>query len=240
MSVLICGAAGIGRSLALRLHARGVPLHLVARDASKLRAVTAGGGGAPYTAADATSDSFEDAIRGIASSTPLRGLVYAIGSIPLKPLKGTSAADFVAAFTLNSLGAALALKAAAPSLAAGAQPGSAVLFSTVACAQGFPNHAAIAMAKGAVEALTRAAAAELAPRVRVNCIAPSLTDTPLAARMLSSDAMRKALGEAHPIPRVGAADDVAALAELLLEPACFINGQVLAVDGGRSTLRPTN
>jgi len=84
------------------------------------------------------------------------------------------------------------------------------------------------------------AQAKLAPRVRVNCIAPSLTDTPLAARMLSSDAMRKALGEAHPIPRVGAPDDVAALAELLLEPTSFINGQVLAVDGGRSTLRPKN
>jgi NAD(P)-dependent dehydrogenase (short-subunit alcohol dehydrogenase family) len=240
MSVLICGAAGIGRALALRLHAKGVPIHLLARDAAKLAALSASAGGAPFTVADAAADSFEGAVRDIAASTPLRGLVYAIGSIPLKPLKGTAAADFLSAFTVNALSAALALKAAAPSLGAGAQPGSVVLFSTVACAQGFPNHAAISMAKGAVEALTRSAASELAPRVRVNCIAPSLTDTPLAARMLSSDAMRKALGEAHPIPRVGAPDDVAALAELLLEPTSFINGQVLAVDGGRSTLRPKN
>jgi NAD(P)-dependent dehydrogenase (short-subunit alcohol dehydrogenase family) len=240
MSVLICGAAGIGRSLAQRLHARGVAVHLLSRDAAKLQALSNSLGGAPFTVADVASDSFEDTVRGIASSTPMRGLVYAVGSIPLKPLKGTTTADFLAAFSVNALGAALALKACAPSLAAGAAPGSAVLFSTVACAQGFPNHAAIAMAKGAVEALTRSAAAELAPRVRVNCIAPSLTDTPLAARMLSSDAMRKALGDAHPIPRVGAADDVAALTELLLEPTSFINGQVLAVDGGRSTLRPKN
>lgn len=240
MSILICGVAGIGRSLARRLHARGVPLHLLARDAAKLQSLSAELGGAPFTVTDASSDSFEGAVRDAAAASPLRGLVYAIGSIPLKPLKGTTAADFLSAFTVNALGAALALKAAAPALAAGAQPGSALFFSTVACAQGFPNHAAISMAKGAVEALTRSAAAELAPRVRVNCIAPSLTDTPLAARMLSSDAMRKALGEAHPIPRVGQSDDVAALAELLLEPTSFINGQVLAVDGGRSTLRPKN
>ena len=241
MSVLICGAAGIGRALALRLHARGVPLHLLARDTAKLAALSAELGGAPFTAVDAASpEPLEAAVRAIAAAAPLRGLVYAIGSIPLKPLKGSTPADFLAAFQLNALGAALALQAAAPALGAGPQPGSAVLFSTVACAQGFPNHAAIAMAKGAVEALTRSAAAELAPRVRVNCIAPSLTDTPLAARMLSSEAMRKALGEAHPIPRLGAPGDVAALAELLLDPYCFINGQVISVDGGRSTLRPKN
>ena len=238
--VLICGTSGIGRAIALRLHARSIPVYLLSRDPSKLAAEI---GGAPFTAVDASQpEAFEAAVRAAASSSPLRGLVYAIGSIPLKPLKATTAADFIDAFTLNTLGAALALKAAAPSLSSASlpRPGAAVLFSSVAVAQGFPNHAAIAAAKGAVEALTRAAAAELAPRVRVNCIAPSLTDTPLAARLLSSEAMRKALGEAHPIPRLGSPDDVAAVAELLLELDCFVNGQVIAVDGGRSTLRPKN
>ncbi len=91
-------------------------------------------------------------------------------------------------------------------------------------------------------AFARSAAAELAPKLRVNCIAPSLTDTPLAARMTSSDSMKKALGDMHPIPRIGTADEVAALVEFLLDDATggWISGQVFSVDGGRSTLRPKN
>jgi NAD(P)-dependent dehydrogenase (short-subunit alcohol dehydrogenase family) len=189
----------------------------------------------------ALAAALEAGVAALAASTPLRGLVYAVGSIPLKPLKGTSAKDFSDAWGLNFLSAALAVKAAAPALAASS--GSVVLFSTVACAQGFPNHAAIASAKGALEAFTRSAAAELSPQgVRVNCIAPSLSATPLAARMTSSEAMRKALGEAHPLGRLGTAADSAAMAEWLLDEKWggWVTGQVYAVDGGRSTLRPKN
>jgi NAD(P)-dependent dehydrogenase (short-subunit alcohol dehydrogenase family) len=193
----------------------------------------------------------------------LNGLVYAVGSIPLKPLKSTSAKDFLDAYTLNFLGGALALKAAAPALSAGATAAaaaaagspaaaaspsafptsSAVFFSTVAAQVGFPNHCAIAAAKGAVDAFVRSAAAELCgQRIRVNAIAPSLSDTPLASRMLSSDAMKKALGDAHPIARVGTAEDSAALADFLLDGAVsgWITGQVWGVDGGRAALRPKN
>jgi NAD(P)-dependent dehydrogenase (short-subunit alcohol dehydrogenase family) len=153
-----------------------------------------------------------------------------------------SASDALEAFTVNTLGAMLAVKALAPALGQGPTPGSVVLFSTVAASVGFPNHSAIAAAKGGVEAFVRAAAAELAPRVRVNALAPSLTDTPLAARMLTTEAMRKALGDAHPIPRLGTSEELAQLAVMLLTPeVCgWINGQIWQVDGGRSTVRPKN
>jgi NAD(P)-dependent dehydrogenase (short-subunit alcohol dehydrogenase family) len=244
MTTVILGIAGAGGALARRLVAAGKPVHLLARSSDKLAALRASLGGAPAcTAVDVLDTAaYEEALKALAAAGPVAGLVYGVGSIPLKPLKATSAADFVDAFRLNTLGAALALKHLAPALAAGATPGSAVFFSTVAAGTGFPLHAAIAAAKGGVEALARATAAELAPRVRVNVIAPSLTDTPLAARMTSSDAMRKALGDAHPLPRLGSADDLASMAAFLLDDAQsgWITGQVFNVDGGRSTLRPRN
>ena len=242
--VLIAGIGGIGGALARRLHARQVPVHLIARNGDKLAALSAELGGAPFTVADAAApEAFEAAVKEVAGAGPLSGLVYAVGSIPLKSLKATTAKDFVDAYTLNAVSGALALKAAAGALGAGgaARPGSAVFFSTVAAALGFPMHAAIASAKGGVEAFVRSAAAELSPSVRVNAIAPSLTDTPLAARLLGSDAARKALGDAHPLPRVGTAEELAALADFLLgSESAWVSGQVWRVDGGRSTLRPKN
>lgn len=243
--VVICGVGGVGRALAVRLAAAGQPVHLVARDAGKLAALSSALGSAPYTVADAADPAaFEAAMAGLAADgVPTRGLVYAIGSIPLKPLRATTAHDFAAAYALNTVSGALALKALAPALATGngAAPGAAVLFSTVAAALGFPNHAAIAAAKGGLEAFVRAAGAELAPRVRVNAIAPSLADTPLAARF-TGGAARAALAGAHPLPRLGTAEELAGVAAFLLDDAAagWVSGQVWAVDGGRSTLRPKN
>lgn len=113
-----------------------------------------------------------------------------------------------------------------------------VLFSSVAARAGFPNHAAIAAAKAAVEGLTVALVAELAPHVRVNCIAPSLTRTPLAEPLTRNAAMAEAIARQHPIPRLGEPEDAAALADFLLSAqAGWITGQVFGVDGGRSSLR---
>jgi len=121
-------------------------------------------------------------------------------------------------------------------LAAG--QGSVVLFSTVAARAGFTNHLAIAAAKAAVEGMTVAMAAELAPSIRVNCIAPSLTRTRIAEPLTKNPAMAEAIAKLHPLPRLGEADDLAAMADMLLSPASgWITGQVIAVDGGRSTLR---
>ncbi|MFC7689323.1 SDR family NAD(P)-dependent oxidoreductase [Paeniroseomonas aquatica] len=154
----------------------------------------------------------------------------------MKPLARATAADFATAFALNVTAAALAVQAAAPALAAG--QGSVVLFSSVAARAGFPGHAVIGAAKAAVEGLTVALAAELAPAVRVNCIAPSLTRTGIAEPMTKNPQMAEAIARLHPIPRLGEPEDAAALADFLLSEASgWITGQVIGVDGGRSTLR---
>lgn len=240
MATVIIGTSGFGGAIARRLTALGRPVYLLSRDAARLSALASElrCGSSAVDVRD--SAALASALASASSSLPrISGLVYAVGSLPLAPLRRTSAEDVAEAFAVNCLGAIMAVKALAPALAAGDTPGSIVLFSTVAASQGFPNHAAIAAAKGGVEAFTRSAAAELAPRVRVNAIAPSLSDTPLAAKLLASDATRKALGEAHPLPRLGSAEDAAAAALFLLshEQSGWVTGQVLAVDGGRSTVR---
>jgi NAD(P)-dependent dehydrogenase (short-subunit alcohol dehydrogenase family) len=235
--LVLGGSGGIGGALAKRLVEAGQAVHLLARDRARLEEVATRLSGVPYSACDVTDTAaLAGAIGGIASSTGLSGLAYCVGSIVLKPLKRITAADVEAAFRLNALGALVAVQAAEPALRA--SRGSVVLFSTVAAAAGFPNHAAIAMAKGAVEALTRSIAADLAPDVRVNCVAPSLTRTPLAASLTASEPVAKSIAALHPLGRLGEADDVAAAAAFLLaEQSGWITGQVLAVDGGRSSVR---
>lgn len=232
--VIIGATGGIGAALARRLHAAGTPLHLVARDADRLAAL-AGEVAASHAIADVLDES------GLASAVTaagpaIAGLAYCVGSIDLAPLRAVTSAAMLQAFRLNTLGAALAVQAAQPALKQA--QGSVVLFSSVAVAQGFANHAVIAAAKGGVEALGLALAAELAPDIRVNVVAPSLTRTPLAAKLTGNEAMAKAIAALHPIPRLGEAQDVAAAAAFLLSSeAGWITGQVIGVDGGRSRLR---
>jgi NAD(P)-dependent dehydrogenase (short-subunit alcohol dehydrogenase family) len=167
----------------------------------------------------------------------LDGLVYFPGSITLKPFHRVTAQDFINDFQTNCVGAAAAIQAALPSLKA-SPAASIVLFSTIAVAQGMAFHASIAAAKGAVEGLTRSLAAELAPKIRVNAIAPSLTDTTLANALLNSDAKREAAAKRHPLQQVGHPDDVAKLTAFLLsDDSAFITGQILRPDGGLSSVR---
>jgi NAD(P)-dependent dehydrogenase (short-subunit alcohol dehydrogenase family) len=167
------------------------------------------------------------------------GAVYCPGTITLKSFRSLDEADFRHDLEVNLLGAVRFLKACQPRLGGrDGRPASVVLFSTVAVGQGMPMHASIAAAKGAVEGLVRSLAAEWAPRVRVNAVAPALTDTGLAARLLSSPEKREAMAARYPLKRVGSADDAAALACFLLsESSGWITGQVVGVDGGLSTLR---
>jgi NAD(P)-dependent dehydrogenase (short-subunit alcohol dehydrogenase family) len=167
----------------------------------------------------------------------LDGFVYFPGSISLKPFHRLTPEDFQRDLQVNLFGAIAALQSALPALKASGNA-SVVLFSTVAVAQGMPMHASIAAAKGAVEALARSLAAEWAPTIRVNVIAPSLTDTPLAGALLNSDLKKEAAGKRHPLQQVGRSEDMAALvAHLLSGSSRFMTGQVLHVDGGLSAVR---
>lgn len=230
------GTGGIGSETARLLKAKGYHLHLVGRDASRLetiaRALDAG-----MSVADVQDPESFGRVANEAGNS-LAGLVYAVGTINLKPLGRLTSADFESDFRLNAMGAALAVQASLPALKAYAGTASVLLFSTVAVAQGFASHASVAMAKGAVEGLTRALGAELAPKIRVNAIAPSLTDTPLAKAITGQPAMAQALGQMHPLARLGTAADSARMAAFLVsDEADWITGQVIGVDGGRSTLR---
>ncbi len=236
--VLVFGATGgIGGALARRLAARGAAPFLVAREAGRLAALGAEIG-APWQAADVTDAA---ALRAAvaAAGTPLAGLAFCVGSILLKPLARLTEAEMLETFRLNALAPAMAVQAALPALLAGQGkgPGSVVLFSSVAARRGFPNHAAIGAAKAAVEGLAVSLAAELAPSVRVNVVAPSLTRTALAEPLTRSAQMAEAIAKQHPIPRLGEAADAAALADFLLSPeAGWITGQVIGVDGGRGAI----
>jgi NAD(P)-dependent dehydrogenase (short-subunit alcohol dehydrogenase family) len=167
----------------------------------------------------------------------ISGLIYCPGSINLKPFHRIKPSDFTDDYQLQVIGAVKTIQAALPRLKK-AENSSIVLFSTVAVQTGLAFHSQVSASKGALEGLTKALAAELAPTVRVNCIAPSLTDTPLAATLLNSDQKKEANAQRHPLKRIGTSKDIAGIAEYLIsEKAGWITGQIIHVDGGFSTLK---
>ncbi len=230
------GSGGIGSNIARRMVAAGNTIHLTGRDSARTESL-AKELGATFTIGDVRDEGHIKSAVEQAGAT-IDGLAYAIGTINLKPLGRLTEADFIADYTINALGAVKAVQAALPALKASQGTASVLLFSTIAVAQGFASHASVSMAKGAIEGLTRALAAELAPKIRVNAIAPSLTDTPLAATITGNAAIAQGVAALHAIPRLGTSDDVAALGALLLgDQSGWITGQVMAVDGGRSRAR---
>jgi NAD(P)-dependent dehydrogenase (short-subunit alcohol dehydrogenase family) len=169
--------------------------------------------------------------------TQLDGLVYCPGAINLKPFTRTKIEDFSQDFDLQVLGGIRVIQQFLP-LLKNSPDASIILFSTVAVGHGYPFHSIVSVSKGAIEGLTKALAAELSPTVRVNCIAPSLTNTPLAKHLLNTEEKVLANANRHPLKKIGQPEDSAAMAEFLLsDKAKWITGQVIAVDGGISTLK---
>ena len=230
---LIFGATGsVGSSLAEQLKNSGNDIHLVARNENEVKAI-AEKLGCSYTVADVLEDGFIEKVR--LDINDIKGIAYCVGSIDLKPLRMVTEADMNKCMKLNLYSAIEAIKGFQESLKK--NKGSVVLFSTVAAQRGFTNHTIIASAKAAVEGLTVTLAAEFAPNIRVNCIAPSLSKSKIAEPMLKNPAIAEGIAKAHPLKRLGEGKDSAALAKFLItEDSSWVTGQVIAVDGGRSKL----
>ncbi|WP_081211547.1 SDR family NAD(P)-dependent oxidoreductase [Salegentibacter sediminis] len=181
-------------------------------------------------------DVLQDTIENLDLPEAIHGLVYCPGSINLKPFKMLKSKDFEEELNLNFLSLIKVVQGIMPKLKNAENP-SLVFFSTVAVKVGMPFHTSVAAAKGAIEGFAKSLAAEYAPKIRVNVIAPSLTDTPLAEKLLSNEAKKEKMGERHPLKRVGNTKDIANAAIFLLsEENSWITGQIIGVDGGLSTL----
>ena len=230
---LIFGATGsVGSSLAEQLKNSGNDIHLVARNESEVKTI-AEKLGCSYTVVDVLEDGFIEKVK--SDINDIKGVAYCIGSIDLKPLRMVTEADMNKCMKLNLYSAIETIKGFQESLKK--NKGSVVLFSTVAAQRGFTNHAIIASAKAAVEGLTVTLAAEFAPNVRVNCIAPSLSKSKIAEPMLKNTTIAEGIAKAHPLKRLGEGKDSASLAKFLItEESSWITGQIIAVDGGRSKL----
>ena len=240
--LLVGGTGGIGAPLARRLAADGARVVLGARDPDRLGAL-AGETGARAFTLDATD---AEAVDGLVRATVeahgrIDGAVNLVGSILLKPAHATSPDEFVETLTLNLHTAFFLVRAAARAMQRQDGGGSVVLMSSVAGRYGLANHEAVAAAKGGVEGLVRAAAATYAPKgVRVNAVAPGLVRTPLAGRLVATEAAVSASAEMHPLGRIGEPEDLTDALAFLLdgERSGWVTGQTLSVDGGFSTVRP--
>ena len=220
--VIIGGNSGIGKEVATQAEQGGANLFLYSRN---------GVGSRQF---DVTDEGLE------LQDLPevIDGLVYCPGSINLKPFHRISMEDFRIEMEVNFFGAVKVLQAGLKNLKK-SEAASVVLYSTVAVQTGMGFHAGIASAKGAVEGLVRSLAAEWAPsKIRVNAIAPSLTDTPLAKQLVSTDEKRAASDKRHPLGRIGTPKDIAAATLFLLdEKSSWVTGQIFHVDGGMSSLK---
>ena len=232
---LIFGATGaIGSSLAHQLKKSGQDAHLVARNEDELKSIS-DNLGFTFTVVDVLEEGFIDKVKSDTSEFDISGLAYCVGSIDLKPLKRVTESDLNQCMKLNLYSAIEAIKGFQDDLKK--NYGSIVLFSSVAAQKGFTNHTIIASAKAALEGLTVTLAAEFAPSIRVNCIAPSLTNSKISQSMLKSEVVAEALAKAHPLKRLGEGKDSASIAKFLLsDESSWVTGQIIGVDGGRSRL----
>ncbi|WP_203295600.1 SDR family NAD(P)-dependent oxidoreductase [Luteirhabdus pelagi] len=223
--VLIGGSYGIGAAISKKL-AENNNVYIASRSKEEI----------PEGCKHLEFDAMEDDISALDLPDTIHGLVYCPGSINLKPFKMMTPETFQEDMQLNFMGLVKSVHGVLPNLKNAETP-SLVFFSTVAVKVGMPFHTSVAAAKGAIEGFAKSLAAEYAPNFRVNVIAPSLTDSPLASKLLSNDSKKEKMAERHPLKRVGTTNDIAAMATFLLsDDSSWMTGQVLGVDGGLSTL----
>jgi NAD(P)-dependent dehydrogenase (short-subunit alcohol dehydrogenase family) len=226
--IFIGGSTGIGAELTKRTLANGHSVTLISRSKGTLEVHE----NLEHVTGDITDSGFEFP----KIKEPLDGLVYFPGTINLKPFRGLKPDVFRQDLEINLIGFVSALQAYLSNLKKSGNA-SVIAFSTVAVQTGMPFHASVAAAKGAVEGLVRSLAAELAPKVRVNAIAPSLTETPLGEQLLNTESKQENANARHPLARYGKPEDIAAMAEFLLYgESSWISGQVMHVDGGLSSI----
>lgn len=224
--LLIGGSYGIGFALAKTLQNTN-NVYIASRSNEGLSGLNV-----THIPFDASTDTLDT------SNLPevIDGLVYLPGSINLRPFKGLKIEAFENDLQINFISLVKVIQTVLPNLTASNQS-SIVLFSSVAASMGMPFHTSVAASKGAIEGFAKALAAEYAPKIRVNVIAPSLTDTPLADKFLNNDVKKEKSSERHPLKRFGQPEDIAQMANFLLnDNSSWMSGQILHVDGGMSTL----
>ena len=232
---LIFGATGsIGSSLTDILYNEKKNCHLIARNEEELKKLSEKYNYS-FSICDVLQLDFTKKLLTELSDTEILGIAYCIGSIDLKPLKLTKSSDFISSYVLNLVGVTEIIRNFQDNLKR--NNASVVLFSTVAAKKGFINHSIISSAKSGVEGLTVALAAELAPNIRVNCIAPSLSKSKMAKAVIKNSKMEESIAKMHPLKRIGEGSDAASLSNFLLsKDSSWITGQIIGVDGGRSTI----
>jgi NAD(P)-dependent dehydrogenase (short-subunit alcohol dehydrogenase family) len=225
--LIIGGSSGIGLALAELLSSTN-SVYVASRSHESLSHLNV-----KHLPFDATTDELDLSVL----PENLDGFVYCPGSINLRPFRGLKTEAFTADFEINVIGAVKALKSVLNLLNASTNA-AVVFYSTVAVQTGMPFHSSVAASKGAIEGLTRSLAAEFAPKIRVNAIAPSLVDTPLASKFLNNETKLEKANERHPLGRVGTVEEMAkATAYLLSEDSSWMTGRILQLDGGIGNLK---
>jgi|TARA_B110000438_G_C15629038_1_gene570117 NAD(P)-dependent dehydrogenase (short-subunit alcohol dehydrogenase family) len=232
---IIFGATGsIGSSLVSQLFNDKFDCHLVGRNENLLSEL-AQKYNYTYSVCDVLKLDFTKSLEKDLEEVDILGIAYCIGSIDIKPFKLTKQSDFVSSYVLNVVAVTDIIRTFQDNLKN--NKGSVVLFSTVAAKKGFANHSIISSAKAAIEGLTVALAAEMAPNIRINCIAPSLTKSKIASSVIKNSTIESSIAKMHPLKRIGEGIDSANLANFLLkDTSSWITGQIIAVDGGRSSI----
>jgi len=232
---LIFGATGsVGSALANQLYNDKLDCHLIARNEDEVKKIGEKFN-YTYSVCDVLKFDFINDLQKDLMEIEILGIAYCVGSIDIKPLRLTKASDFVSSYVLNLVAVTDVIRSFQNNLKN--NKGSVVLFSTVAAKKGFTNHSIISSAKAAVEGLTVALAAELAPDIRINCIAPSLTKSKIASSIIRNPSIEQSIAKMHPLKRLGEGVDSANLASFLLtSKSSWITGQIIAVDGGRSNI----